>query len=198
MRKTFMVVILTSVLTGAVMTAMSGHSRSLAAEPATAPTVDPNLEENAFKDPRSGVQLRLPKGWVRKQGIADTGFQAPAKDRVQAGGLSPSIVLSKGAAPGVKPSDVDAMIADKRKQYAQVFAGYKDEEPSSVLPHIPNKGVGRIDYSFVLANVLPVRGAQIWIVEKDQVYTITCTSLSEAYVNNAKVFNAVIDTIAVP
>lgn len=198
MRQTSMVATLRSVLIGAGMTAIWGHSLLIAAEPTTAPAAGPNLEDKAFKDPKSGVELRLPKGWRRKEGIDDTGFEAPAKDRVEAGGLAPNIVLSKDPAPGIKPSDVDAIIAGKRKQYAKVFPGYKDEEVSSVLPKIPGKGVGRIDYSIVVSNVLPIRAAQIWIVDKDQIYTITFVSLSKTYIDNAKVFDGVVVTISVP
>ena len=198
MRRTSMIAIAASVLIGAGMTASSRYSPLLAAGPTTGAAADAKLQEKSFTDSKSSVELRVPKGWVQKQGIEDTGFEAPAKDRVEAGGLAPNIVLRKDAAPGIKPSDVDAIVAGKRKQYAKTFPGYKDEAACSVLPHIPGKGVGRIDYSFVVSDVLPVRGVQIWIVDKDRVYTITCTSLSDTYVKNGKVFDAVFGTITVP
>jgi hypothetical protein len=50
----------------------------------------------------------------------------------------------------------------------------------------------------MVSDVLPMRASQIWIVDKDQVYTITCMSLAETYVGNAKIFGAVVKTVAVP
>jgi hypothetical protein len=199
LRQTVFLMIVVSGLASTVTASMLGGSRSFAAEPTTSAAKDGDLiQENAFKDPKSGIELHLPKGWVRKKGIDDTGFEAPAKDRIKAGGLAPNIVLKKDAAPGIKPSDVDAIIDGKRKQYAKLFSGYKDEASDSSLPNIPGKGVGRIDFSFMVSDVLPMRASQIWIVDKDQVYTITCMSLAETYVGNAKIFGAVVKTVAVP
>jgi hypothetical protein len=158
---------------------------------------DELLEAKAFHDPQSGIDLRLPKGWVAKQGIKSTGFEAPAKDRVAAGGLAPSVILGRDPAPGVKPSDIDAVIKGKRAQYAKLFKGYR-EEAAGPVPEIAGKGVGRIDCSHVVSGVLRIRTGQVWVLGDGVAYTITFTSLGETYADHEKAFDAVLKSISIP
>lgn len=167
----------------------------------SAPADDQLLDPKPIDDPKTGLTFRIPKGWVPKQGITSTGFEAPAKDRVAAGGLAPSILVNRDATPGIKPADVAAVVAAKKKQYAESFAEYQevnDAPPVPALAGTDGKGVAAIDCTHTVAKVLPLRVRQIWIVDNDVIYTLTCTSIAETYPRNEKAFEAALKSVRVP
>jgi hypothetical protein len=173
-------------------------SRISGETPSTRESAADQLLPEFFKDPKTNIEIRLPKGWVIKKGINDTGYQAPKKDQGEKGRLAPSVLFSHEAVPRVRPSDVDAIVEGKREQYPKIFSGYHDETSNITKPDLAGKGVGMISFSVLVSNVVPVQSTQIWIVANKEYYLVTFTSLRETYAANEALFDAMAKTIKVP
>jgi len=144
------------------------------------------------------MQMNLPKGWIPRTDIEDTGFEAPVKDQVKDSTLAPNVILKAAEINGIKPADVDEILKTKRKQYAQIFKGFKEVDPTPPAKMVPGKGVGAIEFTYTPKEGITLRGRQIWIVGDGKVYFVTWTSLNDTYPKNQKAFDAAMNTLVVP
>jgi hypothetical protein len=115
--------------------------RVFSAAPSTEPVRSKLLEPKTTKDEKSGLQMNLPKGWIARTDIEDTGFEAPVKDQAKGSTLAPNVILKAANIEGVKPTDVDQILKTKRKQYAQIFKGFKEVDPTPPAKTIPGNGL---------------------------------------------------------
>ncbi|HTL30124.1 MAG TPA: hypothetical protein VL282_12920 [Tepidisphaeraceae bacterium] len=178
--------------------ALGSAAPVFAAGPSTQPIQSKLLDPKPTKDDKSKLQLNLPKGWVPKKDIKDTGFESPTKDQAGAISLSPNVILNETDAADIKPTDIDELLAAKRKQYVKIFKGFKEVDPTPAAKAIPGKGVGVIEFTYTPAANAVIHGRQIWIVDTGKIYIVTWTSLNETYSKNQKIFAASMNTLVVP
>jgi hypothetical protein len=182
--------------------AAQGDSRAAAGEPRIRLTESTDdsmlLEEKAFTDSKSGISARLPKGWVSKKGIEHTGYEAPAKDRTSAGGLAPNVIFAEDDTPGVKPTDLAAVVKLKVAQFAKLYADSAYKETINEKLSIGDKEGQVIGFRYTYKNVLPIEVKQVWVVTAGKIYTVTFTSLEPNWEKNNAVFEAITKTLKIP
>ena len=156
------------------------------------------LEEKPFTDTKSGITLRLPKGWTTKKGIEHTGYEAPVKDKASGGSLAPNVVLALDSQPGIKPENLAAVVKGKPAQFANLYANmaYKETLDEKLL--VGGKDAHVIGFQYAYKNVLTIETKQIWIITDGKVYTVTFTSVQEMWDKNNALFTAVTKTLKVP
>jgi len=156
------------------------------------------LEEKPFTDTKSGITLRLPKGWTAKKGIEHTGYEAPVKDKASAGSLAPNVVLALDDRPGIKPENLAAAVKLKRAQYAKLYADMAYKETLDEKLSVGGKDGHVIGFQYTYKNVLAIETKQVWVITEGKVYTVTFTSVQEMWDKNNAVFTAVTKTLKIP
>ncbi len=188
---------------GSVLGSLKGESnwvRALAVKTDAKPSlpsadeVDALLRPDCFKDPQTGVQIRLPKEWVPIEGNKSTGFSAQTRDRVPAGGLAPYVLIDSVAVPNIKPSDIQGLIDFKNGDNRKKLEDYTIMPPTAA-PIVANRAAGVLNAGFIYSKTMPLRMIQLWVIGEEKAYSVTFTSLQATYDANEKTFLASLSTI---
>jgi len=165
------------------------QSRSFAADSV-------GLAEKPFVHPDIGFSVRVPKAWQAMPGISSPGFEAPAKDRNEIGGLAPNVILSTDIRPGIRPKHLDDVIAVKSKQYAEVLKDFALISVDKVK--VAGHEARAINFTTLVSGVLKVRTRQVWVILDDKIHMITFTTIADAWEKNAPAFSAIEATFTLP